>query len=196
MRPPNRPRARRWALALATSSLLAACGSSGQRVAPAYAPDALGVAEPAQLVQAGSYRLSMSASCESTEKTATGTLTLRRIDDGLGAAEGASDATLLWGQMNLDFAELASCLAPSAPSSEEPIHPSVLVEVLHWDGGSGQQVLLVSADSSASAGPLTGVGVAMWVERVEHGHLAGVWSRWELMGRGEGSWEAELLSAP
>jgi hypothetical protein len=54
-------------------------------------------------------------------------------------------------------------------------------------------VLLVSTESPASASASSGVGVAMWVERVDQGHMAGVWSRWELMGRGEGSWEADLL---
>jgi hypothetical protein len=34
----------------------------------------------------------------------------------------------------------------------------------------------------------------MWVESVEQGRIAGVWSRWELMGEGEGHWEADLVS--
>jgi hypothetical protein len=34
----------------------------------------------------------------------------------------------------------------------------------------------------------------MWVERIDSGHMSGVWSRWEIMGREEGRWEAELVT--
>jgi hypothetical protein len=182
---------------LATSSLLAACGASGERaaLAPSSADDAFETGEPQPPVQPGLYRLSMSAHCDSAEKTASGVLTLQPMsgaDDDVEPA-AASEATLLWGQTNLDFGELAACLGASAATSSEPIHPSVLVEVLRWDGERHHQVLLVSTEPSARSGSSAGVGVAMWVERVDHGHIAGVWSRWELMGRGEGRWEADLM---
>lgn len=185
------------ALALATSWLLAACGAGSERAPrdPSSAGDALESGEPPAPVQAGSYRLSMSAHCDSQEKTATGVLTLQPMsgsDDDVEPA-AASEATLLWGQTNLDFGELAACLGQSAVTSGEPIHPSVLVEVLRWDGERHHQVLLVSTEPSARSGASAGVGVAMWVERVDQGHIAGVWSRWELMGRGEGHWEAERM---
>lgn len=185
----------RSALALAAASLLAACGAA-ERAAPgpSSADAALESGEPPPPVQAGLYRLSMSAHCDSKEKTATGVLTLQPMSGADDADPApASEATLLWGQTNLDFGELASCLGPSAVASGDPIHPSVLVEVLRWDGERHHQVLLVSTEPSARSGASAGVGVAMWVERVEHGHIAGVWSRWELMGRGEGRWEAELM---
>jgi hypothetical protein len=198
MRVTKKHRSMRSALALASSSLLAACGAASERAAPApsFADEALESGEPPAPVQAGLYRLSMSAHCDTKDKTATGTLTLQPMSgvaDDAGAAE-ASD-TLLWGQTNLDFRELAGCLRPSAPVSGEPIHPGILVEVLHWDGDRRHQVLLVSTDS-APAGSSAGVGFAMWVERVDRGHIAGVWSRWQLMGRGEGRWEAELMPGP
>jgi len=187
----------RSALALATSSLLAACGAGSERaaLAPSSADDTLETGERQPPVQAGLYRLSMSAHCDAAEKTATGVLTLQPMsgtdDDAEPAA--ASEATLLWGQTNLDFGELAACLGQSVTTSGEPIHPSVLVEVLRWDGERHHQVLLVSTEPSTRSGSSAGVGVAMWVERVNQGHIAGVWSRWELMGRGEGRWEAELM---
>lgn len=185
------------ALALAASWLLAACGAGSERAAldPSAADDPLESGEPPPPVRAGLYRLRMSAHCDSADKTATGVLTLQPMsgtsDDADPAA--ASEATLLWGQTNLDFGELASCLGQSLATSDEPIHPSVLVEVLRWDGERHHQVLLVSTEPSTRPGSPPGVGVAMWVERVNQGHIAGVWSRWELMGRGEGRWEAELM---
>ena len=147
-------------------------------------------------VVAGEYRLSMSAVCDSKERTATGTLTLAPISgtdaDASGQASAhVGDAALLWGQTDLDFGQFARCFGRSGVPSGEPIHPSVLVEVLRWDGERDHQVLLVSTELSrpdAARG-----GVAMWVERVDRGHIGGVWSRWELMGRGEGRWEAELV---
>lgn len=187
----------RLALAVTTSSLLAACGAGTERalLAPSSADDASATSEPQLPVRAGLYRLSMSAHCDSAEKTATGVLTLQPMSGSADDAEptAASEATLLWGQTNLDFRELAACLGQSVPTSGEPIHPSVLVEVLRWDGERHHQVLLVSTEPSARSGSSAGVGVAMWVERVNQGHIAGVWSRWELMGRGEGRWEAELM---
>jgi len=196
MRLTKKYRSMRSALALATS-LLAACGAGSERAAPApsSADDALESGDPQPPVQAGLYRLSMSAHCDSREKTATGVLTLLPMSGADDEAEpaAASEATLLWGETNLDFGELAACLGQSAVTSGESIHPSVLVEVLRWDGERHHQVLLVSTEPSPRSGASAGVGVAMWVERVNHGHLAGVWSRWELMGRGEGHWEAELM---
>jgi len=192
----NRLRSRRAALALAMSSLLAACGAGAGEAAPAASASSFDAAEPPPPVQAGQYRLRMSATCDSREKTATGVLMLQPMsgmDDATGP-RSAGEAALLWGQTNLDFGELASCLGQPATTSGEPIHPSVLVEVLRWDGERHHQVLLVSTEPPERAGASAGVGVAMWVERVDRGHIAGVWSRWELIGRGEGRWEAELMS--
>jgi hypothetical protein len=135
--------------------------------------------------------------CRSKLETATGLLTLRPMSGNLSSEASlpsASEAALLWGQTNLDLARFLSCLGHSASASDEPIHPSVLVEVLRWDGEPQQQVLLVSTEAADGVADTSGVGVAMWVEQVEQGHIAGVWSRWELMGRGEGHWEAELLA--
>lgn len=184
------------ALALATSSLLAACGAGSERAPATTSADVeLESGEPPPPVEAGQYRLSMSAHCDETEKTATGVLTLQPMSGTVDEADPAeaSEAALLWGQTNLDFAELASCLGQSVVTSGEPIHPSVLVEVLRWDGERHHQVLLVSTEPSARSSASAGVGVAMWVERVDRGHIAGVWSRWQLMGRGEGRWEAERM---
>ena len=144
-------------------------------------------------VAPGEYRLEMSATCKARELTETGTLTLSPISAGDDAAPGGGDGGLLWGQMDLDFAPFARCLGQSSAAPGDPIHPSVLVEVLHWDGVRHHQVLLVSTDAARPDGSHAGAGVAMWVERVDAGHLAGVWSRWELMGRGEGRWVAERL---
>jgi len=148
-------------------------------------------------VVAGEYRLSMSAVCDSKERTATGRLTLASISGTDADATGQStadvgDAALLWGQTDLDFGQFARCFGRSGVPSGEPIHPSVLVEVLRWDGERDHQVLLVSTELSRPDAARGG-GVAMWVERVDHGHIGGVWSRWELMGRGEGRWEADLV---
>jgi hypothetical protein len=154
-------------------------------------------------VQAGAYRLSMSVPCKTSERTATGTLTLRRISGAeqtlaAGQPSERGEAALLWGQTDLDFEPLRRCLGASVASrEEEPIHPSVLVDVLQWDGEPHHQVLLVSTDrrGSGETGALSGSGVAMWVERVEQGHIAGVWSRWELIGQSEGRWQAEWIRA-
>lgn len=110
---------------------------------------------------------------------------------------GVGDAVLLWGQADLDLEQLASCLGSSGTASSEPIHPSVLVEVLRWDGEPHHPVLLVSTDSPRKgARRRESVGIAMWVERIDRGNMGGVWSRWDIMGREEGRWEAELLTPP
>jgi hypothetical protein len=178
-----------------------ACGSS---VAPGPESALRESGEQLSPVQAGAYRLQMSAICSSSERTLTGLLSLKPISGaevarGVGAtppSDAFQDGVLLWGQTDLDFERLRSCLEPSSPSAEEPIHPSVLVEVLKWDGEPHHQVLLVATEvSPAGAGGLkSGGGVAMWVERVEKGQLAGVWSRWELVGQREGRWRAELVA--
>jgi len=79
-------------------------------------------------------------------------------------------------------------------SSEEPIHPSVLVEVLQWDGEPQQQVLLASTDRRSGGVKPSGAGIALWVASVAHGRIEGVWSRWELKRAVEGRFEAELTS--
>jgi len=195
MRRTNWFRSSRSARALATSTLLVACGgASGQAADATSADDAVTAeGEPQPPVEAGLYRLRMSATCDSDEKTATGELTLQPMSGPDTDPADTSEAALLWGQTNLDFGKLAGCLGQPAVTEGEPIHPSVLVEVLRWDGERHHQVLLVSTETSGRAGASAGVGVAMWVERVDRGHIAGIWSRWELMGRGEGRWEAERV---
>lgn len=184
--------ARRFALAVALTVSLPACGAAGGS-APVTTRSASHGQPPAP-VRAGEYRLSLSARCGDEEKTATGRLTLEPIGGVEGDATAAlpADAALLWGQTNLDFARLSGCLSPRPSTSDEPIHPSVLVEVLRWDGERHHQVLLVSTDAKDD---IAGVGVAMWVEQVGRGRISGVWSRWELMEQGEGRWEAELIEA-
>lgn len=150
--------------------------------------------DPLPPVQAGSYRLRLSAQCERRELTATGMLTLRPIA-GEEALPNTGDAVLLWGQADLDLEQLSTCLGGSMQASAEPIHPSVLVEVLRWDGEPQHPVLLVSTEGARSGERrLNGVGIAMWVERIEQEHMSGVWSRWEIMGREEGRWEADLVT--
>ena len=140
----------------------------------------------------GEYQLEMSATCRARELTASGTLRLAPIGVSDEAAPEA-EAGLLWGQMDLDFAPFARCLGESVAAPGDPIHPGVLVEVLRWDGVRHHQVLLVSTDAARSDGSHAGGGVAMWVERVDSSQIAGIWSRWQLMGHGEGRWHAERL---
>ena len=195
MRLTNWLRSTRSTPALAMSALLAACGGGSSPAAGAASPAEVDTDEPQPPVQAGLYRLSLSATCDSDEKTATGELTLQPMS-GEPEPSDANEAALLWGQTNLDFRELADCLGQPAITSGEPIHPSVLVEVLRWDGERHHQVLLVSTEGPERSGAASGVGIAMWVERVEQGHIAGIWSRWQLMGRGEGRWRAERVPRP
>lgn len=189
--------ARRRILAVTALLPLAACGTAPASARQAKPPVA-GAREAGtpDAVRAGHYRLSLSMTCQSKLRTVTGMLTLQPMSGGQGGNAASAlpgEGSLLWGQTDLDLERFLSCLRGSGSPSGEPIHPSVLVEVLRWDGERHHQVLLVSTESPASAAAASGVGVAMWVERVEHGHMAGVWSRWELMGRGEGNWEADLL---
>jgi hypothetical protein len=190
-------------LALLVALAAPACGSARARPAsPPEERDLLGEPRDLPAVLPGAYRLSMSASCGGHERKLSGLLTLQRISGSevaLGGSSEPSDALeeggLLWGQTDLDFEQLRSCLSSPEPGAEEPIHPSVLVEVLKWDGEPHHQVVLVSTDPrQGRATPLSsGGGIAMWVQEVEHGHLAGVWSRWELVGQEEGRWEAEVV---
>ena len=163
-------------------------------------PRAAGPQEP---VQAGSYRLRMTTTCPEKERSAKGQLSLKRISaaqlPGASPGDPASNDLLLWGQTDLDVESLEACLGPRPPGSakREPIHPSVLMEVLQWNGHAQRQVLLVSSDPKAAKGRRTssGAGVAMWVDQADRGHLAGVWCRWEVMNEGEGRWEADLVRA-
>jgi hypothetical protein len=179
-----------------------ACGGSTPAASGVSEPDAEAapLSAPSRSVlppvQAGSYELRLSANCASQERTATGVLTLRRIagDEGPTGIE-SDEAVLLWGQTDLDFEPLKPCFGGSIAAAQEPIHPSVLVEVLEWDGEPQHPVLLVSAEGRRGGGARrVGIGIAMWVERVDHGHIGGIWSRWELIGRGEGRWEADLVT--
>jgi hypothetical protein len=188
MRFMSRHTGRRFALAVALVVPSSACGAAGGSGSVAVTAATAHDAGPTAAVRAGEYRLSMSATCDDEEKTATGRLTLERIA-GVDAAGDETavglpaEGALLWGQTNLDFGQLAGCLSHREATSGEPIHPSVLVEVLRWDGGRQHQVLLVSTDAKNDG---AGVGVAMWVEQVDRGHISGVWSRWELIEQGEG----------
>lgn len=178
-----------WALALTLS--WSACGSGGEQGRRASSA-AVGPTATVEPVRAGRYRLTMSATCDRIERTASGQLTLVSVSgegDG-GTAEGSA---LLWGQTDLDLAQLLRCGGREPGKPGEPIHPSVLVEVLRWDGERRSQVLLVSTAGSQPEAPQAGAGVAMWVESAERGRLTGVWSRWELMERGEGRWRAERV---
>lgn len=207
-------------LAFAVGLALCACGSPpAPAAAPAAAPapseeqaselsqereeEPAPSSGPALAVQAGSYRLRMTASCRTQERTLSGKLTLKRISSselpGAPASEVPGNGPLLWGQTDLDVESLEACLGlPAGAAKREPIHPSVLVEVLQWNGQSQHPVLLVSADPRAVKGrrPSSGAGLAMWVQSNERGHLAGVWCRWEVMNQGEGRWEAELIEPP
>jgi hypothetical protein len=209
---------KRWALAATALCCVAACGGSRSSAAapaekpaaetPPPEPPALETEEspPIELepalapVSAGQYRLSLSTTCKSRDKTAKGKLTLSPVsgveragDDASLESSAVADGTLLWGKTDLDLERFLSCLGPSkAPG--EPIHPGVLVEVLRWDGTRHHQVLLVSTDSPRGRAARSAVGVAMWVDRVDGAHIGGVWSRWELMDEGEGHWDAELVS--
>ena len=60
-----------------------------------------------------------------------------------------------------------------------------------------ERVLLVAAEPKKRKGRRDAAvgGVAMWVERADEKHLAGVWTRWEVMNAGEGRWEADLERA-
>jgi hypothetical protein len=208
----------RYPQAIAIGLALVACGSPP---APAAAPAPSEPASDLSLdpvegeplpadahgpVQAGAYRLSMTATCPEQERTAKGRLTLKRISAAELAGSSGEPAEgserLLWGQTDLDVETLEACLGASRPKSarREPIHPSLLVEVLQWNGQSQRQVLLVSSDPKGAKGAKgakggSAAGVAMWVERSDQGHLAGVWCRWEEMNAGEGRWEADLLRA-
>jgi hypothetical protein len=188
--------ARRFVLGVTSALLPVACGAAPASSLQVQAAEADGSeADTPDAVRAGQYRLSLSMTCHSKISTATGVLTLQPMSGAEGGNEAAvlPGEGLLWGQTDLDLEHFLSCLGRSGSPAGEPIHPSVLVEVLRWDGERRHQVLLVSTESPASGSASSGVGVAMWVERVDQGHMAGVWSRWELMGRGEGSWEADLL---
>lgn len=181
---------------VAAIPLLVACGSAPPQLSE---PQAEGAPRPASAddlapVEAGSYTLRMTTPCGGNERTATGTLTLQRLsgaDAPTSRAEG--EGALLWGQTDIDFEPLRACLGGPRTSSEEPIHPSVLVEVLHWDGAP-QQVLLASTDRRRAGVKPSGAGIALWVTSVARGRIEGVWSRWELKRAVEGRFEAELTS--
>lgn len=181
-------------------ALSLACGGSAERApeVPSSAARIESLSErdsALEPVAPGEYQLEMSASCRARELIATGRLRLEPIAAS-DAAAPESDAGLLWGQMDLDFTPFARCLGESAAAPGDPIHPGVLVEVLRWDGVRHHQVLLVSTDAARSDGSRAGGGVAMWVERVDSRQIAGIWSRWQLMGHGEGRWHAERVPRP
>ena len=207
----------RYPQALLLGIALLACGSApppaaAEPLAPAPAPESELLSQPehedpapAQRVpvEPGAYRLRMTTICAQHERKLEGRLTLERISaadlPGGGGADADRSQRLLWGQTDLDVESLEACLSPrpSAAGKREPIHPSLLVEVLQWNGQSQRQVLLVAAEPKKAKGRKGGGtgGVAMWVEKSDAGHLAGVWCRWEVMNSGEGRWEADLESA-
>ena len=182
---------------VAVSPLLLGCGSAPRQASEPQAREAPPPPPSDDLapVEAGSYTLRMTAPCGQDERTATGMLTLKRLsaaDAPATRAEG--EGALLWGQTDIDFEPLRACLGGPKLSSEEPIHPSVLVEVLHWDGAPQQQVLLASTDGRRGGAKPSGAGIALWVSSVGRGRIEGVWSRWELKRAVEGRFEAELTS--
>ena len=182
---------------LAAIPLLVGCGSAPPQVSEPQAEEARPSASPDELapVEAGSYTLRMAAPCGGSERTATGTLTLKRVSGAEAAASRAEgEGALLWGQTDIDFEPLRACLGGPRTSSEEPIHPSVLVEVLHWDGAPQQQVLLASTDRRRGEVKPSGAGIALWVASVGRGRIEGVWSRWELKRAVEGRFEAQLTN--
>jgi hypothetical protein len=207
-------------VALAVAALCGFSGCGGARPTappPAATPHALREPEPTEPpepepeepppepllapVRAGQYRLSLSTTCRSKEKKATGKLTLSPVsgveragDASAGVSNAVPDGALLWGQTDLDLKRFLSCLGVSKGPAE-PIHPGVLVEVLRWDGALHHQVLLVSTDSVRGDVTRSAAGVAMWVDQVEGDHIGGVWSRWEIIDHDDGRWEADLLSA-
>jgi hypothetical protein len=181
---------------IATIPLLVGCGSAPPQLSEPQVKEAPQPAAADDLgpVEAGSYTLRMTAPCGGSERTATGTLTLQRLsgaDAPASRAEG--EGALLWGQTDIDFEPLRACLGGPRSGSEEPIHPSVLVEVLHWDAPQ-QQVLLASTDRRRGEVKPSGAGIALWVASVGHGRIEGVWSRWELKRAVEGRFEAELTT--
>jgi hypothetical protein len=133
---------------------------------------------PISPVSAGQYRLSLSTTCKSREKTAKGKLTLAPVSGAERAGDPSltsalADGALLWGKTDLDLVKFLSCLGPSKAAGE-PIHPGVLMEVLRWDGTQHHQVLLVSTDSPRGDAARSATGVAMWVDRVDGAHIGGV----------------------
>lgn len=183
--------------AFTLSGCLSGCGGSASRPSEhgSSTPPAAEL-EGAASIASGSYRLTLSATCGAREVTATGALRLEPMarqdaPDGVLVADGA----LLWGHADLDLEPLEGCFRRSLRGRHEPIHPSVLMEVLKWDEGPRRQVLLVSTEPArAIRDRASGAGLALWVQAVEGGRLRGVWSRWELRGGREGDWEAELVA--
>lgn len=182
---------------VAATLLLLGCGSAPRQLSEPQADEAPPAAssDRREPVQSGTYALRMAVPCGGSERTATGTLTLKRLSGSDASSRAQGEGALLWGQMDIDFEKLRVCLGGPRMSSEEPIHPSVLVEVLHWDGAPQQQVLLASTDRHPGGATPSGAGVALWVASVARGRIEGVWSRWELKRAVEGRFEAELTSA-
>lgn len=182
---------------VAAIPLLLGCGSAPPRLSEPQAEEGLSFASDDDLapIEAGSYTLRMVAPCGDGERTATGTLTLQRVSAAdAPASREEVEGALLWGQTDIDFEPLRACLRGPKMSTEEPIHPSVLVEVLHWDGAPQQQVLLASTDRRPGGVKPSGAGIALWVAKIARGRIEGVWSRWELKRAVEGRFVAELTS--
>lgn len=180
---------------VAATLLLLGCGSAPRQPAEPKADKAplAASSEQREPIESGTYTLRMTAPCGGSERAATGTLTLKRLS-GSDASRAQGEGALLWGQTDIDFEKLRACLGGPRTSSEEPIHPSVLVEVLHWDGAPQQQVLLASTDRHPGGVTPSGAGIALWVASAVQGRIEGVWSRWELKRAVEGRFEAELTS--
>lgn len=171
----------------------AACGSGA---APARVPEP-GVARPTVEaggpLQPGAYRLTLWVPCGAAERTTTGVLTLRPMaESDAGLSSDESEGALLWGRAELDLEPLRSCPGSAPVGAEDPIHPSVLVEVLNWDGKQKHQVLLVATQpGQGQQARIAGGGIALWVEATGRGQLSGVWSRWDVMDQRGGRWQAE-----
>jgi hypothetical protein len=97
---------------------------------------------------------------------------------------------LLWGQTDAQVDELGACLGGAAVGGD-PIHPSVLVDVLEWEGEASRPVLLVSANpKSGKPSGRAARGIALWVEVGDRRAISGVWSLWELTGERRGRFAA------
>lgn len=188
---------RDFPLSVVALSVVSACGPAAPPAAEPRldAPSHASSSTEAAPVEAGSYRLRLSVPCGESERTVTGTLSLKRLSGADAPSDGRPrQGALLWGQADIDFEGLRACLSGPALGSQEPIHPSVLVEVLHWEGEPRRQVLLASTERKRGASAAGG-GIALWVASVAERHITGVWSRWELTRAVEGEFDAVWLSA-
>lgn len=179
-----------------------ACGSPPPGAAPAVSRLAESAGAGPAALEPGSYRLALSASCSDGSGPVEGVLTLVPIArsearEALGAKTPLDERPLLWGQTDASVDGFDACLGASAASRRDPIHESVLVQVLEWDGAPERQVLLVSTGAAPGGGVVASAtgGIALWVESAAQGRASGAWTNWQLTGAARGRWVAESLEA-